>query len=532
MRELYEHLLQEIRSAWRFRWVAVGTAWAVCLVGWPLVLSMPVQYEASAKIFVDSRTMLSQVTQGITVENPVETQLQRVRQSLLGAPALSGIIAETFQDPPGMSAAQRQARLDSVRKRITIGGTTTREGPSGGVYGISFLDEDRGRAIRVVDTLINRFLEETKGGKREGSEQTQKFLVQQISEYEERLASAEQRLAQFKKENVGLMPDEKGDYFARMQGETAGLERAESQMAVAMRRRDEIERQLRGSPVDARVATGATASGSRQAAPIATESSLRLKEAEARLDELLLRFTDKHPDVQALRETIMGLRERQAADLAALRRGDPDTVINSSLASNPIYQSIQLQLNQANVEIAALRAEIANRQQKMSELRRMVNTAPEVEASLSRLNRDYQITKTQYQGLVERLERTKLSDQADAEGVVRYQVIDPAHAPLVPSSPKRGLMLIAVFLVALGAGGGLAYVLSQIRPVFCSEKQLGLVSGLPVLGSLGLLDMDSYRRGHRRALWTVAVALAGLVLAGVVLQKLSLSMAITQSPVH
>lgn len=532
MRENYEHLLHEVRNAWRFRWVAVGVAWAVCILGWPLVLSMPVQYQASARIFVDSRTMLSQVTQGITVENPVETQLQRVKQSLLGAPELTRIIAETFTDPPGMTAAQRQSRLESVRKRIEIGGSTTREGPAGGVYGISYHDEDRDRALRVVETLIKHFLAETKGGKREGSEQTQKFLVQQIAEYEERLATAEQGLAQFKKVNVGLMPDEKGDYFARMQGESTGLERAESQLAVAVRRRDEIERQLRGSPVDTRPGNAAAAT-SRQAAPIATEASARLKEAESKLDELLLRFTDKHPDVQALRETIAGLKERQSADLAALRRGDPDMLVNSSLASNPIYQSIQLQLNQANVEIAALRAEISNRQQRLGELRRMVNTAPEVEANLARLNRDYQITKSQYQALVERLERTRLSDQADAEGVVRFQVIDPAHAPLLPSSSKRNLMLIVVFLAALGAGGLLAYVLNQIRPVFSSEKQLGAVLGLPVLGSLGLLDHESYRRRQRKAVWAFSAAMCGLAAFGLVLYMMGAApAAIVPLPTH
>ena len=48
-------------------------------------------------------------------------------------------------------------------------------------------------------------------------------------------------------------------------------------------------------------------------------------------------------------------------------------------------------------------------------------------------------------------------------------------------------MLSAAALVAgLGAGFGLAFLLSQLRPVFDDRRLLGSVTGYPVLGTVSL----------------------------------------------
>ncbi len=150
------------------------------------------------------------------------------------------------------------------------------------------------------------------------------------------------------------------------------------------------------------VGAGATAMGG-------NDTASRIRETQSRLDELLLRFTERHPDVLALRQTLEDLKTRRQSEIDAMRRGDPGAARRLGLAANPVFQSIQLQFNQNEVDIAALRAELADRQRKIVDLRRLLNTAPEIEAELARLNRDYDVTRAQYQGLVERLERTRIS---------------------------------------------------------------------------------------------------------------------------
>ena len=189
----------------------------------------------------------------------------------------------------------------------------------------------------------------------------------------------------------------------------------------------------------------------------------------------------------ALRETLQQLETRRAEELAALRRGDPSAAARSGVASNPVYQSIQLQLNQANVEIAALRRELFDHNQKVAELRSVVNSAPEVEAQYAGLNRDYTVTQQTYQSLVDRLDKTRLGDEAGDSGSVQLNVVDPPNADFDPVSPKRFLLIPLTLLAGLAMGGTVAYLLHQMRPVFVSGQGLAAFTGLPLLGVVSLM---------------------------------------------
>ena len=88
---------------------------------------------------------------------------------------------------------------------------------SGSIYWLSYRDSDRQRALKVIDILLNAFMTDTVSGKLANSEAAQQFLAGQIKETELQLRAAEQRLAEFKKRNVGTMPGAEGDYFTRLQ---------------------------------------------------------------------------------------------------------------------------------------------------------------------------------------------------------------------------------------------------------------------------------------------------------------------------
>ncbi len=512
MNALLQKLRDEIRSIWRFRWIAVLVAWGVCILGWTAVLLMPDTYEASARVFVDTRTTLSTVTRGLAVESDLESQILRVRQALLGGPQLETVAREAGLYPPAATPQERQALIRKLRDRVQITGGM---GPgSAGLYVISFKDRDRERSLAVVDRLLNTFVESTLGGKREGSEQAQRFLVEQIAEYERRLSAAEERLADFKKQHVGLMPGAQGDYFSRLQAQMEAVEKAKASLAVALRRREELSRQLRGEKP---FVENEPASGAALAAGSGNDTASRIRETQARLDELLLKYTEKHPDVIALRDTLEELKARHEAEIEALRRGDAGVVARSGLSANPVFQSIQLQLNEADVEIAALRAEIADGQRKVAELRQLVDTAPEVEAEFARLNRDYDVTRAQYQALVERLERARLAEEAEATGIVRFEVIDPPAAPFTPVAPNRPRLILMVLFAGLVAGGGIAYGLHFLRPVFSSVRQLHEITGLPVLGAISVTWLDRYRALQRRSVVAFAGAAAALMVVAVLL---------------
>jgi polysaccharide chain length determinant protein (PEP-CTERM system associated) len=223
---------------------------------------------------------------------------------------------------------------------------------------------------------------------------------------------------------------------------------------------------------------------------------------------MLLRYTEKHPDVLALRETLDQLRERQQEELAALKRGDAGAAAIARAQTNPVYQNIQLQLNQVEVEIAALRSQLADRRRNEADLRRLVDTVPEVEAQYARLTRDYDVTKAQYNSLLERLERARLSSDAEQTGTVKFNIVDPPIAAFKPIFPNRPLLLFAVFFLGIAAGVGVAFLMHLTRPVFSNSRSLAEITGLPVLGTVTRGWVQRYRADMRGGVWRYSAASA------------------------
>jgi hypothetical protein len=183
-------------------------------------------------------------------------------------------------------------------------------------------------------------------------------------------------------------------------------------------------------------------------------------------------------------------------------------------------------LNQTEVEITTLRSRIGLAESNIADLRRVANTAPEVEAEYARLSRDYEVTRAQYNSLLERLEKAKLSDEADQTGIVTFDVIDPPMVAFEPVAPNRLLLLAGVFLGALAAGAGLAYLLNMQKPVFSNARTLGDVVGLPVLGAVTAAWLSDVRDRRRRELIAFAGSCAGLLAIFVLLAAWQMSASI------
>jgi len=518
MKQELDRIIDDIRGAWRFRWVALGAAAAVALIGWTIVFALPDSYAAEARVFVDTRTALKPALQGLTTDQNVDAQINFVRQSLLEGPQLELIAKQTGVLPATITDERERARiLDSLSNRITLtmvnaGSQGDERSTAGTIYGFRYLDGDRARSLRVVEALLNTFVDQTLGGKREGSEHAQRFLQTQIKDYEQRLRAAEDRLAAFKKKNVGLMPSEQGGYFTQLQNETDAAKKAETDLSIAMSRREELAKQLHGDGAISAAGTSAPILGGRGMSGGGNSLS-RIQEAQARLDELLLKYTDKHPDVIAARATLDELKKRRAVELESLRRGDAGAVASSGAGNNPVYQTIQLELNKENVEIAALRRQLSQHQNTVLELRERLNSAPQVEAEFQQVNRDYDVNKAQYTALLASYQKASLGERADNAGSVRFEVVLPPTAPATPVSPKRAMLLAGLWLLAIAAGAGVAYGLQVLRPIVNSLRAVNEMTSFAMLGVVGVAFPSQQRREFRDDVWRFSAAAGCLVLA-------------------
>ncbi len=509
MMQRLENLREQLRGLWRFRWIGMGVAWAAMLLSLVVITALPDRYEASATVFVDTQTALSAATRSLVIDENADSQIELVREALLGGPQLRKIADDTGLTARARTPEERQKVVDKLRWQIQISVGAAGDAAGGGTYVISYTNKDRQTSLKVVDRFVNTFVQEAVGGNRAGSLQAQQFLTQQIAALEKRLRAAEEALATFKRDHIGLLPGDQADYFNRLDTESAALDDAQTKLSIATMRHNELQRQLRGEqplvPSDAE-RTGAAAAGP------ASDTSARLQRAQGQLDELLLNYTEKHPEVIELRSTIAQLKKRLADEIEAARHGDAGAAAQTGLAASPVYQNLQMQYDQVGVEIAGLQADIANRRRRVASLRSMMNTAPEVEAQFSQLNRDYTVVKAQYGALVEQLGRARLGEQAAQTGVIRFDVVDPPRAGFEPVFPRRKLFAIGALAAAIAAGGGAAFLLNLLRPTYGGARRLREMTGLPVLGTVSMTWIERHEALLRRSALRLAGAALGMAL--------------------
>ncbi len=514
-------LQDQIRGIWRFRRIAIIVAWCVALVLWTVVFLIPSTYEGSATIYVDTGTTLSQATKGISLEDNLVEQIERVSSALLGTPQLRKVASDTNLLVGAVTTKQQQAVIDDLRGRINIIADVDPNDPNKEAppkeFTITYDDGNRLRAIRVVDRLLNAFVESSLDDKSQGSEEAEQFLTQQIAEYGRRLSVTEQQLADFKRTNSGLVPGATGDFFAGLQAEEHALTGLNEDLYVANRKRAALaaelksEQEFTASGQDAPVGRGT---------PLDTEQ--QIQQDQQRLDEMLLKYTDEYPDVISLRESIKELKTREKQQTADAKHGDLGAASSLGLSASPVYMRLQEEYNSEVVEIASLQQQISDRQKRIVFLKSQMGSAPQVQAEYAQLTRNYDVTKKQYDELFARLDSARLGQQAASTGLVKFQVINPPAASYTPVFPKRPLFIAGVFFLALGAGIASAYMLHLLRPVIVSTRQLTAATGLPVLGAVSMAWAEKHRVERHQSSVRYALLSTGLLVVGAVVFTLTL----------
>jgi protein tyrosine kinase modulator len=508
---LVEQLIRYIRDVWRMRWRALCAAWLICLLAWPVILVLPNVYEARASVYVNTTSALQPMLKGLAVETDLISQLELVQQLLLSHDGLEKVARETNVIGDDVPSAQRALQLIDLRERIKItGGRNARDN----LYTITYRDRDPVKAQDVVHSLLDTFVERTIGAKHIASDSAQRFLLGQKQDYEGRLVEAENKLVDFRRQNMGMLPGEHRDYFGRLQDAIDRRTVSQRGLDQAQAERRQIQEQLAGqSPVSAIASAGPDSTVPGQPGYSRSSIDRRIQEAEDQLSVMRTRWTDKHPEVVAQRQQLEELRAERQRYLKAL--GVSGSVDNAlAIENNPVYQSLRVALNQVDLKIVQYKAEIATESDTIDELERLEDTVPRVEAEYQQLTRDYNVINTQYQEIVKRLETARLSGEAEQSEEVDFRTIQPATVDASPVAPKRLLLLPGVFAAAIGLAIWLALMLSRLQPVFYTSREITEATGLPVLG---LVDSTSVARAGKGYVGFAAVTLSLVVAFSVVL---------------
>jgi polysaccharide chain length determinant protein (PEP-CTERM system associated) len=460
MAALVDELLVILHGIWNRRWLALAVAWGVCMAGWLGIALIPNSYESKARVYVNTQSLLEDKV-GIT-QVQSQQDLDRVRQTLASTDNLERVVKETDLARTVNGPRDIAAKITELREGITV---VAQLDPS--MIDISATSADSSLsdganariAQQVAQKLIEIFRETNLSSDKVETKQSLAFLDQQLAARGQQLAAAEQRRVEFEQRYSGMLPGA-GSIGDRMDAARTEINTIDSQLVQAQSALAAMNGQLAGTP---QTLPGVSGSGGPSA----------LAQAQADLASMRARgFTSDHPDVIAAQRQVALLRGQGGGGGIA---GTP----------NPAYLSIKSMQAERAATVQGLSARKAQLQADLSAMTSRQTDEPGLSAQQEKLDRDYQVLKTQYDKMLADREEIRLRGDVKTEtGQVQFRVINPPNLPTVPAAPNRPLLLLGVLIVGAGAGIGTAFAMAQLKGGFPNAARLEKALGVPVVGSI------------------------------------------------
>jgi hypothetical protein len=141
-----------------------------------------------------------------------------------------------------------------------------------------------------------------------------------------------------------------------------------------------------------------------------------------------------------------------------------------------------------------------------------------VEKEYLELTRDYENAKKKYEEITSKLLTARVAQGMEqTQRGERFTITEPAQLPEKPYKPNRLAIILVGFVLALGAGFGLAAVQEAMDHTIKTADEVNSITGAPVFSTVPLMESGPERRVRRikRILWAsaaVAVIVAALVI--------------------
>lgn len=502
--QLFE-IFSYLKGALKYRWVAICITWVICMTGWVFVSAMPNKYTSQARVHVETKTMLRPLLSGMTIQSDVRGLLRVMQQLMFTKENLEQIVKLSNYKSVAKSATEQESFFEELKKDIII------KGGAEDIFTIQYEAKSPEDAKGIVQAVLTVFSEQTQLSTAGNSDNAQRFIDEQLQEYELRLRNGEKARENFKRANLGLLPGEGGDQIGQIQSLTTALEEAKLGLNEATSRKAALQEQLQQALTseDSEDEWAETMADSGGDSTVVLDDP-QITALKQKRDELLIKYTENHPDVAYIDKTIKDMQIRNAKKQAGVVAAGG---LETAVLTNPYVQGIKIALNEADANIASINSRVEIFQRRLEKAKEELNSRLSIETEMENLNRDYEAVKSNYEKLLASKETAAMSEKVDNQAeALKFKIADAPNTPLQPSSPKRKIFYTAILIIGMLFGLAFALLLYLIRPTIMSLSQLRQITGLPVLGAVSFKANEVKSLLNRKEVLKYSVATFGLLM--------------------
>jgi polysaccharide chain length determinant protein (PEP-CTERM system associated) len=472
-----------LRQYW---WVFPVASFTLAAAGFLATMVLPKKYTSSTMVLVEPPAISSEVVPD-AVNQDLYRHLASMKEQILSRSRLQSIIVKFNLFPNRRSSTHMEDLVENLKKMIEVEliqpmvGSENRQPPG---FHVTVTLNDPQLAQQVCTEITSLFMEQNSTTIEDKLKGTEKFLTQQLAEAKTNLDEQDARLAQFKREHLGTLPEESAGTLnlltsmnSQLEATTQALSRAQQDKTFNESLLNQQEASMKAQPT-----------------PVVTTDTLetQLATLQEQLSGLLAKYTPEHPDVVKTKAQIEDVKRRMAA-------GAADTKTTASDAP-PVHETPQMQLLRAKIKqddqsIADLGKHQSDIQQQIAVLQSHIQQSPIVEQQIKELTRNYQTALDNYNDLLKKQQKsammTDLQDQQQGE---TFRVLDAPSLPSSPSFPKKSIFTGGGFAAGLALGFVILYLLAKADKAMYSERDVEVCLKLPVLTIVPSFEVTEQRK--------------------------------------
>ncbi|MDP2689179.1 MAG: GNVR domain-containing protein, partial [Deltaproteobacteria bacterium] len=361
----------------------------------------------------------------------------------------------------------KEAVVESTARNISINVIGDRK--AGDAFSITYTGTDPRTAMEITNALASLFIEKNLKAREQYAEGTSYFLAAELDSAKKELEKQERAIRNFKERYMGSLPQQ-------LDANLRTLDRLEHE-------RDAVNTELRNAEdkkvlLETQLGQAVPGAPGGQITPLAQE----LASLQQELAGLLAQYKESYPDIVSTRQRIREIKEMLAKSSRPEGGGTDQDVEFSPEQSRPdIYNSMVTVRSQ----IASLKQRLADIKSQTAMYERRVEETPANEQKLADLSRDYDISLSNYQSLLEKKLNARLSENLEKrQKGERFLVLDSANLPERPFKPNKLTVTAMGTMAGTGLAAAIIFLLEFLNPVFRKPEEIEERLNLPILTSI------------------------------------------------